>query len=133
MDAKHKTIAEVISENPHRWQVARQAARMLEIAVLRNNRQRALAVVDYAFLILSECTVSPHEIDEDLPIGAVISGRLLPLLQSGGVHTVKQLCSMTADELMQIKQVKEKAVGQIVEQLRKYKLRLVKRKNFYQN
>jgi hypothetical protein len=124
MDANDATLKDVIEYNPRLWEIAQQHARMIEVAILRNNRDKAMAIVDRAFQTVAS-EVSHIKLDAiPTPIGQVIYGKPLTLLSSAGIDTVEQLCGMTVDDLMEIPQVKEYRVRQISEQLRHFGLRL---------
>ena len=66
---------------------ARQVARMIELALITGNRDRARQLVDRAF----DGSIFPDRIDGDTYLDQIFGNKIVKILKSKNVLTVRQL------------------------------------------
>lgn len=95
------TLKNVIAAHPHLQAIAEQHARMVEVAIYRQNKEQAIAAVERAFIELSDVvTYNPKtRLDAVLPL------RIAEKLEAAGIRTLGHLCNQTPNKLLEIKQI----------------------------
>jgi DNA-directed RNA polymerase alpha subunit len=101
-------------------EIASQHGRMVEIAILRGNRDMAIDIVKEAFRKLDEV----DKVTEDTATVVILGNRIATILAGGGVNTVGDLVSHTRDTLVQIHGLRYRSVDLISEALAKHGLKL---------
>ena len=98
----HAQLSDVIADHPHIRYIAQQHGRMLEVAIYRGNKTRALAVVEEAFRLLGDSV----RYDPATRLDAVLSARLAGLLEASQITTIGQLCGLTRREISRFPQIR---------------------------
>lgn len=102
-------------------ELARQHGRMLEVAVLKREHARAMAVVDRAFAELAELD---KPVRRDDPLTVILSIRIANILAGNGIQTIGQLCEYTRDSLASVNQIRYRSIDVIERSLRQHGFRL---------
>jgi len=102
-------------------EIAEQHARMVYLAILKLEPDRAYAAVDAGIEKLVERN-RPVKLTDD--ISRVVQPRLIMLLRASGVRTVGDLCAHSRTELQEMHRVTFKSLDIIERQLDKHGLGL---------
>ena len=115
-------VRSVYENNPRLAEIATQHARMIELAIMAGERDRAIGIVGLAFDALVEKCITTESSVADL-----VGERVASILDAGAkIKTVGQLCLWTAEELLTVRGIDYPSVRRIVDRLQKNNLSLRK-------
>jgi len=115
-------VRSVYENNPRLAEIATQHARMIELAIMAGERDRAIGIVGLAFDALVENCITTESSVADL-----VGERVASILDAGAkIKTVGQLCRWTAEELLTVRGIDYPSVRRIVDRLQKNNLSLRK-------
>ena len=105
-------------------EIAMYHARLVEVALLKGEQDRAIRAVDRAFEVAREelCT------DLESPVSKVCSHKTIGTLESLNIHTIGDLIQCSAQELIMVANLRPKTVDNIQFQLAKLGFELKKQK-----
>lgn len=105
-------------------EIAMYHARLVEVALLKGEQDRAVRAVDRAFEVAREelCT------DLNSPVSKVCSHKTIGTLESLNIHTIGDLIQCSAQELIMVANLRSKTVDNIQFQLAKLGFELKKQK-----
>ena len=108
--------------NPHLAEIAQQHGRMVEVAIMAGEYDRALNIVSMAFEAIKENCVTAES-----NISAVAGERIASILEEQvRIRTVADVCRRTAAELLAIRNIDYPSLRRIVAGLEKYGFELKK-------
>jgi len=102
-------LTDVIAEHPHIRHIAQQHAKMLEVAIYRGNKAKAMAVVERAFQVLGDAVTY----DPATRLDAILPPRISGILECSRITTIGQLCGLSRKELARLPQVRFSTVDKI--------------------
>jgi hypothetical protein len=115
-------VRSVYENNPRLAEIAAQHARMIELAIMAGERDRAIGIVGLAFDAMIENCITTESSVADL-----VGERVASILDVGAkIKTVGQLCRWTTEELLTIRGIDYPSIRRIVERLQKNSLSLRK-------
>lgn len=95
--------------HPHLADIAEQHGRMVEVAILAGNRERALHIIDRAFASLDQ-----NCIGMDSDIASILGERIACILDKARIRTIGDLTGKTRNELLAIRHVGWKTLRKII-------------------
>ena len=103
-------------------EIAMYHARLVEVALLKGEQDRAVRAVDRAFEVAREelCT------DLNSPVSKVCSHKTIGTLESLNIHTIGDLIQCSSQELIMVANLRKKTVDNIEFELAKIGYRLKK-------
>ena len=108
--------------HPHLAEIAQQYGRMVEVAIMAGEFDRALNFVSMAFDAIKE-----NHVTADSGVEAVAGERIASILETQArIRTVGDLCRRTANELLTIRNIDYPSLRRIVAGLEKYGFALKK-------
>lgn len=107
---------ELARQHPELAALARQHGRMLEVAILAGNQQRAEEVVHRAFATLNE----KFELTASTRLDVFLADRLVTLLEAADIYCVGDLCAETRESLARISQIRATTISVIENKLQRY-------------
>lgn len=103
--------------------IATQHARMVEVALLRGEYERALRAVDRAFEVARQADAG---IGLESPVSDICSIKVTNCLESVGIETIGDLIQCSAQELLMVANIRNKSVDNLQFELGKLGLELRK-------
>ena len=113
-----------MSKLPIPQEIAMHHARMVEVALMRGEQDRAIRAVDRAFEVAREEQI----VDLESPITKVCSHKTVGILESLNINTIGDLVQCSAQELIMVANLRKKTVDNIQFELAKFGYDLKKQK-----
>lgn len=98
--------SEIAYSNPDLSDLASQHGRMVELAIMHGDRERALDVVMRAFDLLSDKQVATSS----MPLEAILPLKIASILSKSGVVTVGDACRLGSSRLLEIKNINDSSL-----------------------
>jgi hypothetical protein len=95
--------------HPHLADIAEQHGKMIEVAILAGDRQRAMQIVDRAFDSLDH-----NCIGYDSCVSAILGERIAAILAVSRIRTIADLTKRTRADLLSIRQISWDTLRKII-------------------
>ena len=113
-----------MSKLPIPQEIAMHHARMVEVALMRGEQDRAIRAVDRAFEVAREEQI----VDLESPITKVCSHKTVGIFEALNINTVGDLIQCSAQELIMVANLRKKTVDNIQFELAKLGFELKKQR-----